>query len=489
MNDTAYDRRDVQSILEYLKDKAEELSEGRWTDFSSGDIGSILLGLMSYLADANNFQIDKTASELYLDTAVERTSLMALLKLIGYTPRHYMSAYTTIRLQNLNDTTTTVIPAYSYFTNNEGTVIYTALEEIQINNGTGYGILYEGTRATNQFTYDQITKQGRIYLPDYKLGLNTVQVKIPGISTGFLDRVEDVRFTAGEFNYSVHVDEYAKVYIQLPSYWTDLLTETSVVYVSYLLTQGEAGRIGSDVLTVPGTGVSLLSNYSITNPAPSEGGYFPETTDEIRVNAPRQARTMLTIVTKKDMEDLVNNIPEIASIKCGDYNDDWTTFVQPADAYKCKVLAVPSNPNETSLFTDQDQPTATLLKLQKFVDERRLASLMIYYEDPKRILPEIILDIYTDENDLRASTIATNVKMFMQVAYGRTRMDIGKSLYGSVIGKDLLNVFPEITYLEVHAPEHNIPCAPDEYIDMAYAKFKINVNDVTVIDEITGGGD
>lgn len=483
MNDTAYDRRDVESILNYLKSKAEELSEGRWTDFSSGDIGSVMLGLMAYLADANNFQIDKTASELFLDTAVERTSLMSLLKLIGYEPRHYLSAYTTVRLQNLNSQTTTIIPAYSTFTNNEGTITYTSLEDIQINNGTGYGIVYEGIRRVAQFTYDQITRDGKVYLPDYKLGMNTIQLRIPGVSNTVIQRVDDVRFSAGDFTYSAHVDENAQVYIQLPTYWTDLLTDNSIIYVSYLLTNGEAGRIGANILTVAGTGVTLLNSYVITNPEASEGGYFPETTDEIRLHAPRQARTMLTIVTKKDMEDLVHNIPEISSIKCGDYNDTWTGYIQPQDAYKAKVLAVPSNPLETSLFSS-GQPTNTLNKLKSYVDERRLASLMIYYEDPGRITPNIVLDIYTDEDDLRTATIATNVESFMKTAYGRNNLGIGQSLYGSVIGRDLLNIFPEITYVEVHAPEHNIPCAQNQYIDMYYAKFKINVNDVTIIDEI-----
>ena len=88
-----YNRRDAYSILEYLKLQAEQLSEGRWTDFSDSDIGTVFLKLMSYLADMNNFQIDKVASELYLDTCTERASALALCALIGYEPRHYQSAY------------------------------------------------------------------------------------------------------------------------------------------------------------------------------------------------------------------------------------------------------------------------------------------------------------------------------------------------------------------------------------------------------------
>ena len=58
-----YNRKDAYSILEYLKLQAEQLSDGRWTDFSDSDIGTVFLKLMSYLADMNNFQIDKAVSE------------------------------------------------------------------------------------------------------------------------------------------------------------------------------------------------------------------------------------------------------------------------------------------------------------------------------------------------------------------------------------------------------------------------------------------
>jgi hypothetical protein len=487
LNNTTYTRRDVESIYEYLKAQAKELSNGKWTDFSSGDIGSVLLGLMAYLADCNNFQIDKTASELFLDTAVERSSIMSQLKLIGYKPRHYESATTTIKLEaNAETSNSTTLPRYTTFTNLENTVTYTLLEPMILSKGVGSQVAYEGTRVSNTYTYSQITTDGKIYLPDYKIGTNTVQLYIPTISNGLITQVDDVRFYDGAFVYSVHVDEYARVYIQLPSYWSDLLTISSYCVVSYLISSGEAGRVGENVLTTS-KDVSLIYNYTVTN-TQSVGGYFPETTDELKITAPRHARTMNTIVTKRDFEELALGLSEIASIKCGDYNDEWTGYTQPDDAYKCKVLVVPSNPNEISIYKEDEEthelmPTVTLSILQEYVDQHRLASLMITYEDPIRLTPNIKLNIYTDPNDLRTNSVATTVESYMKALYGRESLEIGESLYGSVIGRDLLNAFPYINYLEVVEPDSNITCAPDEYIDMNACKFKIYVNDELIIDE------
>lgn len=485
MNNTTYTRRDMESIYEYLKAQATELSEGRWTDFSSGDIGSVLLGLMAYLADANNFQIDKAASELFLDTAVERSSIMSILKLIGYKPRHYESAYTQIHLLNNSeseDVENTVIPAFSTFTNDDASITYTNLSAIKIVNGEGYGIVHEGKLVSSTYTYSQISDDGRIYLPDYKIGTNTVKVRIRSVSNSYLNMVDDVRFSSGAFDFSVHVDEYARVYIQLPAFWADVLDESATVQVYYLLTLGEAGRIGAGILTKAGQSTILSGTYDISNPEQSTGGYFPETTDELRINAPKYARTMYTIVTKKDMEDLVISLPDIANIKAGDYNDNWTGYAQPDDAYKCKVLAVPTNVLETSLF-ENGEPTPSCKTMMDFIDERRLASLMITYEDPKRNIPNIKLNIYINEDSLSVSTIASSVEAFMKALYDRSYLTIGKSLYGSVIGRDVLNAFAEIDYLEVEAPKINIEVDPDEYIDMYYAKFRIYVNDELKIDE------
>lgn len=584
MNNVSYERRSVESILKWLQNKAVELSNGRWTDFSSGDIGSVFLGLMAYLADMNNFQIDKTASELYLDTAVERSSIINMAKLVGYEPRHYESASVIVELTTSRDVTNTVIPRYTTFTNDSSSIVYTILEDISITSGVGVGTAYEGTRSVFTYGYNQITPEGRIYLSDYKIGLNTVQLFISGLGTGNgeIERVKDVRFITGEFKFSVHVDTNSLVYIQLPSYWSDLITESNSITVSYLLTQGEAGRIGANILNAVGSTTTLMATYIVNQPQKSVGGYFPETIADLKVDIPRSVRTMETIVTKKDFTDLVMNMPDIASIKCGDYNDEWTGYVQPTpgpegivnDAYKALVLAVPTPLVYASLFEDiydydevervadgetytgpdgteittatdtysfhfdyinqdintvvidgnstptyecnpndirplymiddtlrssegvriiylltlkeEHQPTLITKQLMNYVDERRLASLYITYADPKRKTPNITLYLYVNDNDLRKDTIAEDVEGFMKQRYDRKYCTIGRSLKGSVIGRDLHLAFSNLLYVEVNPPQYKIDVDEDEYIDMYYSKFRIYVNDTLYIDEWEG---
>lgn len=341
-----YNRRDAYSILEYLKLQAEQLSEGRWTDFSDSDIGTVFLKLMSYLADMNNFQIDKAISELYLDTCVERASAIALCALIGYEPRHYQSAISNITLgvqpgQTIPDGT--IIPAYSIFTNSDTTIKYCNLKQAAFYGNVSTFKVYEGTPVSYTFTMGDITTLGRIVLPDYNIGTNTISVKINGVE---YEQVEDVRFISGELGFSVHIAEDAYLYLQLPSYWSDIITQSSVIEVKYLLSSGADGRIGKNILTrIYQLSSDYLNQMMIIGNTATTGGYNPETVDELRDSVPIHARTMNTIVTIKDFEELGSQVLGIADVAALDYNDPSSGLIQPDDYYKVYMYVLPDADN------------------------------------------------------------------------------------------------------------------------------------------------
>jgi len=338
-----YNRKDAYSIFEYLKLQAEQLSQGRWTDFSDSDIGTVFLKLMSYLADMNNFQVDKVASELYLDTCLERSSAISLAKLVGYEPRHYLSAHTEITLGNVETRTVpdgTSIPAYTTFTDSTNEIVYTTLDEYKMYGNKAKVTAYEGVMSTKQYTIDNISATGKIVLPDYNIGINTLKVYIDGQE---YQRVEDVRFISGELGFSVHMSEEAFLYLQLPAYWPDVINRGSTITVRYLLSTGADGRIGKNILSRIEQMNSEYRNYMtvISNTA-SLDGYNPETVDEMRDSIPMWARTMNTIVTIKDFEEVSMAIPGISEVQALDYNDKSSGLVQPDDYYKVNLYVLPN---------------------------------------------------------------------------------------------------------------------------------------------------
>ena len=55
-----------------------------WTDRSPSDVGMLLVDLFAYVGDVVSYYQDRIASESFLATAVERRSVLHLLRLIGY---------------------------------------------------------------------------------------------------------------------------------------------------------------------------------------------------------------------------------------------------------------------------------------------------------------------------------------------------------------------------------------------------------------------
>lgn len=403
-----YNRRDAYSILEYLKLQAEQLSEGKWTDFSDSDIGTVFLKMMSYLADMNNFQIDKVASELYLSTCTERANAIALCSLIGYEPRHYQSAHCRIHLKATADREIpngTEVPIFSSFTDGSNSIRYQNLEPAYFYNNECFFEVYEGSLVTKNYTINDISTLGRIILPDYAVGTNTIQVTINGIK---YRQVDDVRFISGELGFSVHISEDRYLYIQLPSWWPDVITRNSSIQIQYLISSGEAGRIGKNVLSKIEVLSSDVSSYmTVAGNRASIGGYNPETVDEMRVSVPRQARTMNTIVTINDFEEVGEMVLGISGVSALDYNDPSSGLIQPDDYYKVYLYVLPDADQYNPVDEELTKYRNTIIKEREDItieDLSKVAEGLDEFAKASISSPTITLEgaagVYTSDNDV-----------------------------------------------------------------------------------------
>lgn len=459
-----YDRKDYYSILEYLKLQAQSLSGGRWTDFNESDIGTVFLSLMSMLADMNNYQTDKGISELYLPTVLDRGDALALCKLIGYEPRHYMSAEAILNITTASNQTIpdgTVIPAYSIFSDSEENVKYTSLKDAYITGGQCNLEVYQGVPIISTYTLSDISTTGKISLQDYNVAINTVQLSVSGQE---YTRVENVNLIAGELGFSVHVSENKVVYIQLPSYWPDVISQSSEIKISYLISDGTAGKIGTNIISkVYSSTFEYPSSVNITNEEPSTGGYNPETIEEIRISAPNWARTMNTIVTLNDFREVCQHFSDVADLVALDYNYDTSGLIQPTDYYKVNVYVLPMDSN--TIFKPEDEWTEEEKELNEnwdmqiltdvgnelrdYIDERRLASLYVKYFDVTYFQPKMNIDIYMDQYDLRYTVTASSVKDYIVKTYARGNLKIGEPLFAPNIGAGILDNYDYIEYCEV----------------------------------------
>ena len=359
-----YNRRDAYSILEYLKLQAEQLSEGRWTDFSDGDLGTVLLRMLAYLADMNNYQIDKVVSELYLNTVTERASAIALASLIGYEPRHFESPYAIVSMTNRDEDYTvpdgTIVPAYSSFTNSGNEIRYCSLEDAVFYNNKCDIKIYQGEHINHACSLNNITELGRIYLNEYNVGVNTMKLTIDGTDW---EKVDDVRYAKGKLCFSVHITVDKVLYIQLPAYWPDYITRGTNIQLHYLLTNGSEGRIGKNIITRAANLDSRWSSNMIVESCTSSlGGYDPETVDEMKDSIPKHARTMNTVVTINDFEEVGSFVSGISDVSALDYNDPASGLRQPEDYYKVYMYVLPDTEDYDAEDTEALKYRNTIIK-------------------------------------------------------------------------------------------------------------------------------
>ena len=102
-----YTNKDYESLRRAMLElAAEKLPE--WSDHSDNDLGVVLLELFAYMGDILFYYQDRIANESYLHSAVERRSIINMLRLIGYELRPPTPASADLCLLFNKDSTETV---------------------------------------------------------------------------------------------------------------------------------------------------------------------------------------------------------------------------------------------------------------------------------------------------------------------------------------------------------------------------------------------
>ena len=121
----SYTDKDFASIYPDLLDLASQLTN-KWDPSLSNesDPGVVLLKEGAFIADHNNYNIDKNVLENFLPSATQDRSVRNITEMNGYTPRYYVSATGDINFTfNGNDEITLnnfmgfTIPAYTIVVN------------------------------------------------------------------------------------------------------------------------------------------------------------------------------------------------------------------------------------------------------------------------------------------------------------------------------------------------------------------------------------
>lgn len=321
---------DFDQIKVNLKNFLRSQDEFKDFDFEGSGI-AIILDILAYNTVYLAFYANQVASEMFLDTAILRESVVSRAKAIGYTPtsKRSSTAVVDIQINPIDSPANILIPKDTRFSTriNNITYIFRTTQAINVSpDGSGNYIaegveLKEGIDLTHRFTVDTTGDQRQRYvIPNDCVDTSQLQVKVqisetdttqqfftlatdineitPDDPIYFLQEVEDKRF---EIIFGDGVIGRA-------------IEDGNIIVVDYVTTKGTAPNKANTF--EPIQKLHLTGTSVTTTVLAAFGGADEETIESIRKLAPLSYSAQNRAVTASDYEILIKkDFPQVESVR------------------------------------------------------------------------------------------------------------------------------------------------------------------------------
>jgi hypothetical protein len=307
-------------------------------DFEGSNL-SALLDILSYNTYINSFYLNMVGSEMFLDSARLKQSVVSHAKELNYLPRSRTSAKAQVTF-NVNTGTATpsyvIIPEdYTVRTVVDGiNYNFSTEQDIIINVNNGYYIsdpiyVYEGKIVTEFFT---VANNSSFVLSSNNVDTNSIKVTVINSSTDSTNSIYSRAYslygltpTSKSFFVDGAVsDQYAVSFGD--GVFGKPLTNGNIVKVKYRSTNGESANKASSFTAT--SKIDNLYNVTVTTNAVAIDGSEREDIESIRLNAPKYFATQNRAVTAEDYSTLLlQKFPQIKTVNVyGGENADPPQF-------------------------------------------------------------------------------------------------------------------------------------------------------------------
>lgn len=308
-------------------------------DFEGSNI-NVLLDLLTYNTQLNAFYLNMVASEMFLDSAQQRDSLVSHCKELNYLPRSFRSTEASVNLRitsSSNSTQSVSIPKGTTFSSKVGSNNFTfsTSESLILSNGTSNSTasvfvansvsIFEGTYITDTFVTDYANTTQRFVLSTPTIDTRSLAVSVienSGANTlTYVQASSLFGVNASSQVFFIQGAEDSKYEIVFgDNTFGRRPADNSVVAAEYRISSGELPN-GAAKFTVDGS-IDGHSNVVVTTVVNSDGslasasgGAINEALTSIKFNAPRYFASQERAITPEDYETLLQaNFPEIQAI-------------------------------------------------------------------------------------------------------------------------------------------------------------------------------
>jgi hypothetical protein len=313
---------DFDQIKTNLKTYLHAQTEFTDYDFEGSGL-STLLDILAYNTHYNAYLANMVVNEMFLDSAVKRSSAVSIAKHLGYTPVSSRGAVANLDILVTNPTglpSVLTMDRYTPFTSTVDGVSYTFLTteaKTADRVGTTYtftGVdVTEGTLLSYSYAVSDITPAAKYEIPNEAVDTTTIKVSVQtsasDTTTTTYTLTTDITGINNTSNvYFLEQNPQGKYQI----FFGDgvigkALTAGNIITIQYLIATGSAVNVSSTItqtFTASGT-IGGSSNIVTTVNSNSTGGADAESITSIKFNAPRVNASKNRAVTAADYEALI----------------------------------------------------------------------------------------------------------------------------------------------------------------------------------------
>lgn len=437
---------DFDTIKQNLKTFLQSQNEFTDYDFEGSGL-SILLDVLAYNTHYNAYLANMLANEMFLDSAVKRSSAVSIAKHLGYTPASSKSskAVVSVRVNNPTGSPTFLTieenTAFNISLDNENYTFYN-LEPITISKSDDTYIfteveIFEGTLIEQTFVVTDPGPNEKFVIPSTNIDIDTIRVTV---QNSFTDS------TSASYTLSkdiTGISDESKVFFieenpqeRYQIFFGDgvigkKLSVGNIINVTYLNTNGSVANssniISQSFTTSSIGGSSSVVVSTITNPF---GGAEKEGIESIRFNAPLINAAKNRAVTATDYKALIdNNFSEAESVAVwgGEEND-------PPSFGKVFISLKPFDGTQIS-------PQSKENLLLDLLRDRKVLGVTPEFVDPVYLYVGLVIDVVfnpgltTKTSDLIKQNVNDAVNSYFNTYLKKFDVDFNKSF----LLKNILN--------------------------------------------------
>jgi hypothetical protein len=473
------------NFKEYLKRSDSTFKD---VDYEGSNI-SQLLDIFAYNTYINSFYLNMVASEMFLDSATLRDSVISHAKELNYVPRSYRSSEARVSFGITPSTAldALLVPKGTSFTTKIGSNSYsfsTDTSTVLIANSSGAFtannlVIYEGSYLTDTFVYSSANSEQRFVISNPTVDTRSITVIVlenGGSNSYSYSRASS--FLDQSANSQIYFLQAAENSQYELIFGDDIIGRKpqngSTIVVEYRVCNGELPN-GAYTFSIDGPIQGQSNIYSLTTNQSARGGGVSESLQSIKYNAPRYYQNQDRAITSTDYENiLIANFPEIEAVSAHGGEE-----ASPPD-YGRVYISVDTASGDGVAEADK-------ARYLTFIRGRTPLGLEPVIIDPEFLYVEVVVKATYNTNvtSMLPSTIDTLIRSTIS-NYNLTYLNgFNKTLRFSKLIEELNKVDPSILGIDmdVHPLRTFIPTPGTKYttvIDLGYeltTKYVVSEDD------------